>query len=131
MLFSSAHVCVHLYIYKKKEKYTSKGDNYVLPSLRNTFTFFCKRNYTCAVLDMLKLSEEREYLNSFEFHKPIIYDVNVFFHVSSFVRCCAGAVFCTEMEHLPSDLSVLYFCDSCCCICASFLIVAYEFNDRV
>jgi len=83
-------------------------------------------------LDKLKLSEEREYLNSFEFHEPIIYYVNVSFHVSFFcIHCCAGAVFCTETEHLLSDLSVLYFCDSCCCICASFLNVTYEFNCRL
>lgn len=52
----------------------------------------------------------------------------------SFVRYCAGVVFCTETEHLRSDSSVLYFCDSCCCICASplfFWTVVYEFNYRV
>lgn len=50
-----------------------------------------------------------------------------------FVRCCAGVVFCTATSAV--DMSVLYFCDSCSCICAHFLspflTVAYEFNYRV
>lgn len=50
----------------------------------------------------------------------------------SFVRCCAGVVFCTANRTSAVDLSVLYFCDSCSCICAHFfLTVANEFNYRV
>lgn len=50
----------------------------------------------------------------------------------SFVPCCASVVFCTETEHLRSDLPVLYFCVAVVVFVYFyflffFLTVAYEF----
>lgn len=98
--------------------------------------FFCKRKIKEAQFGYVKLSEEREYLNSFEFHKTIIYDVNSFMFIS-FVRCCAGvSILYRTQKHLRSD------CLSCIFVIVVavfvhlfffflFLTVAYEFNYSV
>lgn len=84
--------------------------------------FFLYEKCQAFSLDTYKLSEEREYLNSFEFVRSIIYNVNVvsLFHVYFLCTLLCKCSILYRNTTSALGLACLVFLCSCCCICVFF-----------
>ena len=103
----------------------------------NIYHFSCSCNRKVYHSSLFTLKRRKKILEFFRiFTKPtIIYDVNVSsLMFTSFVRCCAGVVFCTDTENICDLVCLVFFVivvPVFVHLLSFFGTVVYEFNYRV